>query len=98
MDGFMSESRGGPGPIIRFDGHIAGEKEPCDLDGDRISKAVARESMQGAEVRILIDPSSSPENVGRMLEKILAWIAKEGFDPPYKRYPAFEKRQIPDCF
>jgi hypothetical protein len=96
MDGFMRKSRGKPTPIIRFDGHIAGEREPCDLDGDRISKALAMGSMEGAEVRILINPESSPEEVGRMLEKILAWIAKEGFDPPYKRYPAFEKCPIPE--
>jgi len=91
-----SQSEGGR--VIRFEGHIAKENEPRDVDGDLISKAESRENMQGADVRILIDPKASPEDVGRMLVKILDWIAIDGFDPPYTKYKPFRENKIPDYY
>ena len=91
-----SQSEGGR--VIRFEGQIAKENEPRDVDGDLISKAESIEIMQSADVRVLIDPKASPKDVGRMLVKILDWIAIDGFDPPYTKYRQFGECKIPDYY
>jgi hypothetical protein len=91
-----------PKLFIRFDGHLAKNREPCDLDGDLISKTETMEFIQGEDVRVLINPKATPEAVGRMLEKIIAWIEQDGFEPPYAKFipdrNMFKECEVPDYY
>ena len=70
-----------PKRFRQIDGFIhagLGNVVPYDQDGDVLMMGDTIELMNGAPVRVLIDPSTTHEDAVRVLSKIAEWAKSEG--------------------